>query len=63
MCSPSATNVPEGLDAKELEIWNHVLIRYADEIFNMGRLVDKQWETAMEIFEKVCRNKGGRKCL
>jgi len=54
LCSPSAFSTPTDINNKALPIWNHIITRYADEIYNNTRIIDNQWSKAISLFEKAC---------
>lgn len=55
LCSPSEHNVPPNISKTAIPIWNHIVTRYADEIYHNGRNVDKQWIKAKSLFESSCK--------
>lgn len=52
--SPSIENMPENINPGAVEIWEHVIRRFADEIYTNRRLVDVQWKCAISNFERIC---------
>ena len=56
--SPSKENMPANITTEAIPIWQYAIRRYSDEIFGDSRLLDKQWERAISIFERICHARG-----
>jgi hypothetical protein len=55
--SPSKQDTPPSINPKALDVWVHVLRRYADLVFS-SRDVDDQWARATKMYERACQSRG-----
>jgi hypothetical protein len=57
ICSPSRENKPPNINKEAIPVWDYIVLKYADQIYTEDRLIDKQWDAAVKIFERACLNR------
>lgn len=52
--APSFNNTPEYMNPEAADVWEHVVKRYADDIYESKNLRE-QWDKAKSHFARLCR--------
>lgn len=55
--APSMNNTPSHMNPEASDIWEHVVKRYADEVYE-PKTLREQWEKAKSHFHRLCEMKG-----
>jgi hypothetical protein len=52
--APSLKNPPSAMNPDAQSIWEHVIKKYADHIYD-SKALREQWATARRLFERTCK--------